>query len=180
MRVDGRDRSVFAFEGALPKVPASAFVHPAAVVIGQVELGENVSIWPNATLRADEGRIVIGAGSNIQDGSSVHMTGGESETFVGARVTVGHAAILHGCTVEDDCLIGMGALIMDNVVVGRGSFVGAGTLIPPGKIIPPGSFLYGNPFRIVRTCGPREVERIDYAWQHYINMARKHRAALRP
>ena len=163
------------FDGIWPTIDPTAWVHSRATVIGDVTLGAEVSIWPNATLRGDEGRIIIGPGSNIQDGSTVHLTGGMSETMVGARVTVGHNVILHGCIVEDDCLIGMGAVLLDNARIGAGSFIGAGTLIPPGKIIPPGSFVVGNPFRIIRPCGPREAEWIAHGCQHYIEQARKYR-----
>lgn len=164
------------FDGTHPTLGEGAWVHPAAVVIGRVTLGADVSVWPNATLRGDEGRIVIGDGSNIQDGTTVHMTGGRSETIVGARVTVGHNCILHGCVIEDDVLIGMGAIVLDNARVGRGCYIGAGTLITGDKVIPPGSLVFGNPMRVVRPCGAREAEWIDYAWRHYIDNARKHAA----
>jgi len=157
------------YKGHSPDIHTSAWVHDSAVVIGQVSLDANVSIWPNVTIRADEGRIRVGADSNIQDGSTIHMTGGLSETQVGARVTVGHNCILHGCVIEDDVLIGMGSIIMDNVRVGRGSFIGAGTLITPGKVIPPGSFVRGNPMQLVRDCGDREKTWIAYASQHYVD-----------
>jgi len=162
------------FDGDHPLLREGAWVHSSAVVIGRVTLGRDVSIWPNATLRGDEGRIEIGDGSNIQDGTTVHMTGGRSETMVGARVTVGHNCILHGCIIEDDVLIGMGSIVLDNARIGRGSYIGAGTLVTGGKQIPPGSLVFGNPMRIVRQCGERETEWIDYAWRHYIENARKH------
>jgi carbonic anhydrase/acetyltransferase-like protein (isoleucine patch superfamily) len=162
------------FDGVMPVVHASAWVHPAAVVIGRVSLGANVSVWPNATLRGDEGRIMVGANSNIQDGTTVHMTGGRSETIVGERVTVGHNCILHGCVIEDDVLIGMGSIVLDNARIGAGSYLGAATLVTGDKVIPPGSLVFGNPMRIVRACGAREAEWIAYAWQHYIETARKH------
>lgn len=164
------------FDGHHPDIADSAWVHPAAVVIGRVTLGADVSIWPNTTLRGDEGRIAIGAGSNIQDGTTVHMTGGRSETMVGERVTVGHNCILHGCVIEDDVLIGMGSIVLDNARVGRGSYIGAGTLVTGDKVIPPGSLVFGNPMRIVRPCGEREAEWIAYAWKHYVDNARKHAA----
>jgi gamma-carbonic anhydrase len=162
------------FESHNPSIDKTAWVHSTAVVIGRVTLGADVSIWPNTTLRGDDANIVIGDHSNIQDGTTVHMTGGVSETIVGRRVTVGHNCILHGCRIEDDVLIGMGSIIMDNVKVGAGSFIGAGTLIPPGKEIPPKSFVRGNPMQIVRDCGPREATWIDYSWQHYVENGRKH------
>jgi len=164
------------FDGFTPEVDPSAFVHRSAVLIGRVRIGAESSIWPHATLRGDEGEIVVGAGTNIQDNSVVHMTGGKSDTYVGSRITIGHGCIIHGCTIEDDCLIGMGSTIMDNAVIGRGSFIGAGTLIPGGKIVPPGSFVYGNPFRIVRAVTARDTEWIAYAWQHYRDTAARYRA----
>ena len=164
------------FGDARPVVPESAWVHKTAVVIGQVTLGEDVSIWPNVTIRADEGQVRIGDGTNIQDGSTIHMTGGLSNTGVGARVTVGHNCILHGCEIEDDVLIGMGSIIMDNVTIGRGSFIGAGTLIPPGKKIPPGSFVRGNPMQIVRACEQREETWIAYAWSHYVDNMKQYKS----
>lgn len=166
------------FKEFAPRLGEDAFVHPAAVVIGQVTLGDRANIWPNATLRADEGPIVIGADTNIQDGSTVHMTGGWTSTHVGARVTVGHNVILHGCTVEDDCLIGMGAIILDGVVIGAGSFVGAGSLVPPNKVIAPNSFVIGNPAKVIRACGLREAKWIAHAWSHYVEQAAAHRASL--
>lgn len=162
------------YEGQWPDAAASAWVHRSAVVIGKVALGERVSIWPHATLRGDENRIVVGDDSNIQDGTTVHTTGGVSETVVGRRVTVGHNCILHGCRIGDFVLIGMGAVVMDNAEIGEGSYLGAGSLVAPGKIIPPGSFAYGNPVRVIRPVGPREREWIDHGWRHYVEQAAKY------
>lgn len=165
------------YEGTAPIISPSAFVHASAVVIGRVTLGDEVSVWPNTTLRGDEGRIEIGDQSNIQDGTTVHMTGGLSETFVGARVTVGHNCILHGCRIEDEVLIGMGAIVMDNVVVGSGSLIGAGTLVTANRVIPPGSLVYGNPMKIVRPVNEKEAKWVRYAWKHYVENSRKYLAA---
>jgi carbonic anhydrase/acetyltransferase-like protein (isoleucine patch superfamily) len=162
------------FEGFSPVISPSAWVHESAVVIGQVEIGDECSIWPNANLRADEGSIQIGAKSNIQDGTTVHMTGGLSVTRVGERVTVGHNCILHGCVIEDDVLIGMGTIVMDNAVVGTGSYIGAGTLITAGKVIPPNSLVFGNPMQIKRATSEKEVLWIQYAWEHYVKNSRKY------
>lgn len=163
------------FDGYWPEVDPTAFVHRSAVLIGRVRVGAESSIWPSATLRGDEGEIVVGAGTNIQDNSVLHMTGGRSDTYIGSRITIGHACIIHGCTIEDDCLIGMGSTIMDNTVIGRGSLIGAGTLIPGGKIIPPGSFVFGNPFKIHRPVNQRDTDWIDYAWKHYRDTAARYR-----
>lgn len=177
MKDEHREPIIQPYDGEWPAIAASAYVHPAAVIIGRVTLGEQVSVWPNATLRGDENRIVIGDESNIQDGTTVHTTGGWSETVVGRRVTVGHNCILHGCRIADDCLIGMGSIIMDNVEIGAGSYIGAGTLISPGKVIPPGSFAFGNPVRVIREVGDREREWIAHGWQHYVEQAGKYQSA---
>lgn len=161
------------FDGRVPVIGEGAWVHESAVIIGEVVLGPSVSIWPAAVLRGDMGPIIIGADSNIQDGTVCHDTTDQSQTIVGARVTVGHRAILHGCRVGDDCLIGMGSIVMDNVIVGAGSFVAAGSLVPPGREIPPGSFVMGAPAKVVRPVGPREIEHIAYSWKHYREVARR-------
>lgn len=158
-----------------PQIHPTAWVHQQASVIGEVELGPRVSIWPAAVLRGDMGLIRVGADSNIQDGTIGHNTDGHSETLVGERVTVGHRVLLHGCIVEDDCLIGMGAILMDNVRIGRGSFIAGGTLIPPGREIPPGSFVMGSPGRVIRPCGERETKAIGYAWKHYVETVERYR-----
>ena len=167
------------FNQHTPSIAASAWIHESAVVIGQAKLHDDVSIWPNVTIRADEAIIEIGAGSNIQDGTTIHMTGGLSQTIVGTRVTVGHNCLLHGCLIEDDVLIGMGSIIMDNVRIGRGSFIGAGTLVTPGKVIPPNSFVRGNPMKIVRECGEREATWIDHSWRHYVDNMRIYKSAIK-
>ena len=157
------------FNGHTPQVHDTAWVHEGAWLIGEVRLGEQVSIWPTAVLRGDMGPIVVGDQSNIQDGTVCHNTGGWSETHIGKRVTVGHKVILHGCRVEDDCLIGMGAIVMDTVVVGAGSVVGAGALITAGKIIPPNSLVLGSPAKVVRQVTERERQMIAHGWQEYVS-----------
>lgn len=166
---------VESFDGMDPNIDPLAWVHPSAVVIGDVALGPRASIWPAAVLRGDMGPIRIGPDSNVQDGTICHDTTDHSTTMVGSRVTVGHRAILHGCTIGDDCLIGMGAILLDNVVVGRGSFVAAGSLVTPGRVIPEGSFVLGSPARVVRPVGPRESEQIAFSWRHYATVAQKWR-----
>lgn len=164
------------FDGLEPVVHTSAWVHPGAWVIGEVTLGAEVSIWPGAVLRGDEGAIVIGARSNIQDGTVVHATGGLSTTTVGERVTVGHNVILHGCTVEDDCLIGMGATILDNAVIGKGSVIGANALVTMNKVIPPGSLVLGSPAKVVRPVTEADTQLIDNGWRAYLHLLSKYRA----
>lgn len=154
-----------------PQVDPSAFVHAAATVIGDVEIGARASIWPTVVLRGDDGPIRIGAETSIQDGSVVHMTSGLSEVSVGARVTVGHKVILHGCVVEDECLIGMGAIVLDNARIGRGSLVGAGALVLGNTQVPPGSLVLGSPAKVVRPVGEKERAMIEEGWREYVQRA---------
>jgi len=162
-------------EEFVPRVDPTAWIHDTAVLIGEVEIHERVSIWPTAVLRGDMGLISIGADSNLQDGVCCHNTSGKSQTIVGERVTVGHRALLHGCVIEDDCLIGMGAIVMDNVRIGAGSFVAGGAVIPPGRQIPPESFVMGVPAKIVRKTGEREAKAIAYSWVHYTETVERYR-----
>lgn len=155
------------FEGHTPVLEPGSWAHESAVLIGDVCLAPGASVWPTSVLRGDMGPVRVGRHSNIQDGTICHDTTDLSETIVGERVTVGHRVILHGCRIEDECLIGMGAIVMDNVVVGRGSFVAAGALVPPGRVIPPGSFVLGFPGRVLRQVGPAEREMIDHGWRSY-------------
>ena len=164
------------FESHVPKVDASAFVHSAAILIGEVEVGPESSVWPTATLRGDDGPIRIGARTSVQDGAVVHNTEGLSTTTVGDRVTVGHRVILHGCTIGDDCIIGMGCIILDNAVVEPGCIVGAGAVIPPGKRVKAGTVVVGNPMRVLRTCTDKDTEFIEYSWREYVKRVAQYRA----
>lgn len=165
------------FAGQRPNIDPSAFVHASAVVIGDVEIGAESSVWPNVTLRGDDGTIEIGRQSSIQDGTVVHMTEGRSVTRVGNRVTVGHGVILHGCTVEDDCIIGMGAIILDNALIESGAIVGAGALVPPGKRVAAGTVVVGNPFSVLRECTPEDREFIEFSWREYVQRTHQYRQA---
>ncbi len=156
------------FDGLVPTVDPTAWVHEGAWVIGDVRLGPRVSVWPGAVLRGDMGPVIVGADSNLQDGAICHDTTDLSQTVLGERVTVGHGAILHGCVIEDDCLIGMGAIVMDNARIGAGSIVGAGALVPVGKVIPPGSLVLGAPARVVRPVDARGREMIEEGWRSYV------------
>ncbi len=156
-----------------PNIDKTSFVAPGAVVIGDVELGAHSSVWYQTVLRADIQRIVVGEGSNIQDGVVIHLAS-DRGTTVGKYVTVGHKALLHACVIEDEVLVGMGAIVMDGAVVGARSIVGAGTLIPPGKIIPPGSLVVGSPGRVVRVLSGAEQEAIRGWAEKYISVAREH------
>jgi gamma-carbonic anhydrase len=167
------------FQGHSPAIDPSAFVHANATLIGQVSVGAESSIWPHATLRGDDGRIVIGQQTSIQDGSVVHLTEGLSETVVGDRVTVGHNVTLHGCRVEDETIIGMGSILLDNARVGRGSIVGAGTLVPMNKVVPPGVLVLGNPFRVVRELTEKDRQFIEFSWRAYVDKLKLHRLNVR-
>jgi len=164
------------FEEHVPRIHPEAFVHASAVVIGEVEIGAESSVWPTAVLRGDDGPISIGARTSIQDGAVVHDTEGLSTTTVGDRVTVGHRAILHGCTIGDDCIIGMGCIILDNAIVEPGSIVGAGAVVPPGKRVTAGSVVVGNPMRVLRACTEKDIEFIAYSWREYVRRIGQYRA----
>ncbi len=156
-------------------IDPSVFIAPGAKVLGAVTIGRDSSIWYNCVVRGDLAPVSIGAETNIQDLSVLHV----DEAFpcdVGSRGGGGHRAILHGCTVEDECLIGMGAVLLNGVHVGTGSVVGAGALLPEGMAVPPGSVVLGIPARVVREVDDELRDRIRITWQHYIDQARSHRA----
>jgi carbonic anhydrase/acetyltransferase-like protein (isoleucine patch superfamily) len=155
-------------------IDKSAFIAPGAIVLGDVSLGRNSSIWYNSVLRGDMAPITIGEETNIQDLSMVHVDEGVPCT-VGRRVGVGHRVILHGCTIEDECLIGMGSIILNHARIGTGSVIGAGAVIPEGMEVPPGSLVMGVPGRIVRKVDPELRERIAGTWKHYVEQARRHK-----
>jgi carbonic anhydrase/acetyltransferase-like protein (isoleucine patch superfamily) len=161
------------------RIHPTAYIAPTAAVMGDVTLEEESSIWYGAVVRGDMAAVVIGAQTNIQDGSIVHVDEGVPCT-VGRRVGVGHRAILHGCAIEDDCLIGMGAVLLNNVQIGTGSVVAAGAVIPEGMRIPPRSLVMGVPGRIVRSVDAALSERVTATWSHYVELAREHRAGRHP
>lgn len=157
-----------------PSLNPTAFCHQSAVLIGDIEVGAESSIWPNCTLRGDMGKIKIGTQTSIQDNTVVHMTSGLSSTIVGNRVTVGHNVILHGCIVEDECLIGMGATLLDNCKIGSGSLVAAGSLVTANTIIPPNSLVMGSPAKVKRLVNAGERKMIDEGWPHYVEVAKEY------
>lgn len=164
------------FEGKAPRIDPEAFVHEDASLIGDVVVGPRASIWPGAVLRGDMGLIEVGEESSIQDGSVCHMTEHLSVCRVGKRVTVGHRVVVHGCTIEDECLIGMGAVLLDNCVIGRGSVVGAGALVTYNTVIPPGSLVLGSPGRVVRQVSDRDRQLVETGWRTYVDYARRYLA----
>ena len=162
------------YDSIWPVIDALAFVHPSAVLIGKVTIGAETSIWPNTTLRGDDGRIVIGARTSVQDNTVCHLTGGLSELFVGDEVTVGHSVILHGCKVSNRVLVGMGAIILDNAEIGELSLIGAGTLITANMVIPPRSLVLGNPGKVIREVREREIGMILGGVAVYVEKAREY------
>lgn len=161
----------------LPTLGARAYVDPAATVIGQVALGDDVSIWPGCVVRGDVNFIRIGARSNIQDGTVIHVSHdgphaklGGFATVIGEDVTIGHNAIVHACRIEDAALIGMGAVLLDGAVVRRHGFVGAGALVAPGKVVGEAELWLGNPARKVRTLSDAEIDGLYYSAQHYVRL----------
>jgi carbonic anhydrase/acetyltransferase-like protein (isoleucine patch superfamily) len=158
----------------MPFIDPTAFIHPRAFVCGDVTIGPRVSVWPTAVIRGDTDRISIGADSNVQDGTIVHVDHGVP-TSIGERVAIGHRAIVHGATVEDDCLIAMGAILLNNVRVGTGSIVGAGAVCREGMVIPPNSLVLGVPGRVVRETTAEERVRIRRTVDAYIALQQQHR-----
>ena len=151
-----------------------AFIHPLAIVCGDVSLGAFASVWPTAVIRGDTASIIIGESSNVQDGTIVHVDQGVP-TRIGARVAIGHRAIIHGSTIHDDCLIGMGAILLNGVVVGRGSIIGAGAVCPEGMQVPPDSLVLGVPGRVIRATTAAERERIARTVASYLELQERHR-----
>ncbi|SHM81759.1 Carbonic anhydrase or acetyltransferase, isoleucine patch superfamily [Caldanaerovirga acetigignens] len=161
------------FNGKKPNIHKSCFIAPTADVIGDVTIGENSSVWHRAVIRGDINGIKIGANSNIQDGTVIHVTETHPVT-VGDNVTVGHNAILHGCTVKDNALIGMGAIVLDGAVIGEGALVGAGSLVPEGKEIPPYSLALGVPAKVIRELTKEQLEAIKKNAEEYVRLSKKY------
>ncbi len=153
----------------------TVYIAPGAVVLGAVSIGRDASVWYNCVVRGDMAPITIGECTNIQDLSMVHVDE-DVPCTIGARAGVGHRAVLHGCVVEDECLIGMGAILLNRVRLGTGSVVGAGAVLPEGMEVPPGSLVLGVPARVVRPVDEALRQRIRVTWEHYVVQARRHRS----
>ena len=163
--------AIESFAGISPTIHRSAFVAASADVIGRVTLGEESSVWYQATLRGDINEIVIGPRSNVQDNAVIHLSD-DHGCHVGELVTVGHSAILHACTVKDEVLIGMGAIVLDGSVIGERSIIGAGALVTGGTIIPPGSLVLGSPAKVVRTLPLDEQAKVKTWAEKYVKGSR--------
>ena len=172
------------FRDRLPTLGARAYVDPAASVIGDVVLGDDVSVWPFTVVRGDVNFIRVGDRTNLQDGSVIHVSHdgphaklGGFATRIGNDVTIGHKAIIHACTIEDAVLIGMGAIVLDGAVVRKHGFVGAGALVAPGKVVSSGEMWLGNPAKKVRMLSDAEIEALYYSAGHYVRLKDEYLAA---
>jgi carbonic anhydrase/acetyltransferase-like protein (isoleucine patch superfamily) len=159
------------------EIDATAYIAPGAALVGEVSLGRNASVWFNATVRGDMEPIVIGPESNVQDGCVVHVDRGRP-TRIGARVTVGHGAIVHASVIEDDVLVAMKAVVLSGCRVGRRCLIGAGAVLPEGTTVPEGSLVLGVPGRVVRALKPEEIERIEANARAYVDLARAYREGV--
>lgn len=156
------------YRGTMPRVHPTAYIDESAQVIGDVEIGEESSVWMAVVIRGDVHRIRIGRRSNIQDGTIVHVMKDAHAAIIGDNVTIGHAAVIHGCTIEDRCLIGMGAIVLNGARIGTGSIVAAGALVTEGTEIPPGSLVMGSPGKVKRTLGDEAVAEIQMYADRYV------------
>ena len=156
------------YRGQVPRVHPSAFIDDSAQVIGDVEIGEESSVWMCVVIRGDVNRIRIGRRSNVQDGTIVHVMKDTHPTVIGDNVTIGHGAVVHGCTIEDRCLVGMGAILLNGVVVGSGSIIAAGTLLPEGTQVPPRSLVMGSPGKVRRTLSDADLDEIQMYADRYV------------
>ena len=166
---------ILSYMGKSPKLHETAFVAEGAHVIGDVTVGKDASIWFNTVVRGDVNFIKIGERTNIQDNSVVHVTYERFPTVIASNVTIGHAAVIHGCTIEDFCLIGMGAILLDNCLIGDHSIVAAGALVREGFHVPPGSLVAGVPARIVKQLNDDEMTRLRDSAQHYVDYVANYR-----
>lgn len=179
-----RKCSIRPWRGTFPTLGERVFIDPMATVIGDVVLGDDVSVWPMTVVRGDVNFIRIGARTNLQDGSVIHVSHdgphaklGGFATRIGSDVTVGHKAIIHACTIEDAVLIGMGAVVLDGAVVRKHGFVGAGALVPPGKVVGEGEMWLGSPARLARRLSDAEIEALYYSAGHYVKLKDEYLAA---
>lgn len=159
------------FNKQYPLVDKALYIDPSSVIIGDVTLFDNTSIWPHVTIRGDMASVTIQENTNIQDNTVIHVNT-DMPTNIGHNVTVGHSAIIHACTIKDYVLIGMGAIILDEAVIGEYSLVAAGALVPPRKVFPPKSLIMGNPAKVIRELTEEEIENINLNCAHYITLAK--------
>ncbi len=173
-RGPGAKVGLSSFQNQFPLMGPEVFIAPGAHVIGDVQIGTGSSIWFNTVVRGDVHYIRIGERTNIQDNSVIHVNGGTHPTVIGNEVTAGHRVILHGCTIEDRALIGMGAVVLDGATVGEEALIGAGSLVAPGTQIPPRVLALGSPCRVKRDLSPEEIQRLRASALHYQELAKKY------
>lgn len=172
------------YQGIHPRIAPGAWVDPTALIIGQVAVGERSSVWPMAVIRGDVHFIRIGAETNIQDGCILHVSHdssfqpGGASLIIHDRVTVGHQVVLHGCEIQEGCLIGSGARVLDRALIQPRTLLGAGSLVPPGQKLDGGYLWYGAPVRRIRLLTDSELEYLEYSAQHYVRLADQHRRSL--
>lgn len=171
-------RMIRTFQGIEPTIPKSCFIEETAIVIGDVVMGEECSVWFHAVIRGDVNSVRIGHRTNVQDLCVLHVTHDTAPLVIGDDVTIGHHVVLHGCTIKDRVLVGMGAIIMDRAVIGEDSVVGAGALVTEGTVVPPKSLILGAPARLRRPVTDKELAWIRESAQNYVNYARQYLADL--
>ncbi|KKC27130.1 gamma carbonic anhydrase family protein [Sphingomonas sp. SRS2] len=172
------DATILTYEGTTPKIDPDAFVAPGARVIGNVEIGAESSIWYNVVIRGDVHHIRIGARTNVQDGSVIHISAGTHSTVIGDDVLIGHLAMVHGCTLHDRAFVGFGAIVMDGCVIESDGMLAAGAMLTPGKRIPAGQLWSGRPAKYMRDLTPEEIARNQKGVAGYVVEGRKHKAAV--
>lgn len=165
---------ILPYSGVLPRIHADAWIAPGAVIIGDVEIGKDSNIWFGCVIRGDVQSIRIGERTNIQDGTVIHVTRQTGPTFIGSGITVGHSALLHACTLEDDCFVGMHATVMDHAVVKSLAMVAAGALIAPYKQVPSGELWAGNPGKLMRAMKQEETDYIGISANHYVALSKSY------
>jgi carbonic anhydrase/acetyltransferase-like protein (isoleucine patch superfamily) len=170
---------IYELDERKPVFQGDYFVAPNAAVIGSVVMGPNASVWFNVTVRGDNDLITLGENVNVQDGSVVHTDGGIAVTLH-RNVSVGHLVMLHGCTVHENSLIGIGAIILNRAVIGKNCLIGAGALVPEGKVIPEGSLVLGVPGKVVRQLTPEDIQTNTWIAEHYVERAAKYRKGMKP
>lgn len=166
--------AILPFEGKVPVIHLSCFIAPMAAVSGDVVIGENSAIWFNCVVRGDVNEIRIGRDTNIQDGTVIHVATHGQGSYIGDRVTVGHMALIHACTIEDDGFVGMQACVMDGARIESGAMLAAGSLLTPGKVVPRGQLWAGRPARYVRDINDDDRKLMEWSWAHYVKLARRH------
>ncbi len=163
--------SILPYKEIWPTIAENVFIAPGAFVIGDVVIGEHSSIWFNTVVRGDVDFIRIGSFTSIQDNSTLHVTEPRFPLHIGNRVLIAHKSMIHGCTIEDECFIGMGSIILDGCKVGRRSIIGAGSLLPPGFEVPPESVVIGSPAKVKKKTGDKERAMIEHGWRRYVDLS---------